>query len=442
MSSETPATPAHAAPAGSDSVPLPGPTAAPLVLSLGLAVLAAGVVTSLALLVVGGLILAVGLGLWIAELLPGRGHIHEPLVEPARRPRPVRPLPGTVSHLETGMPGYRMRLPAQVHPISAGLKGGIIGGLVMPLPALAYGLLSGHGIWYPVNLLAGMGLPGVGRMSVAELEQFRPSLVVVAIVIHAFNSVVFGLIYGVLLPTLPRIHRPLAWGGLLMPVLWSGVTYGSLRLVDPLLDRGVAWPWFIASQFLFGIVTALVFQRLNGLVQPLLAGLLGGIIGGLLMPIPAVLWGLATGKGIWYPINLLAAMVMPRAQTVATEAFLQQFHGDWLAAASFMHAAMCAGSGLIFGFLVPRLPAMPAALTWGGLLIPMLWTGVSYGLMGVVNPPLQQKVEWPWFIVSQFVFGVVAAIVVVRSEKIYIPPAGTGPDSLAEFVAGSGGGPS
>jgi hypothetical protein len=442
MSSETPFIPQHPAPAHADTVPLPGPTAAPLVLSLGLAMLAAGLVSSLALVIVGGLLLAIGLGLWIAALLPGHGHIHEPLVDPVRRARRVQPLPGTVGHLATGMPGYRLRLPAEVHPISAGLKGGIIGGLVMPVPALTYGLLSGHGLWYPVNLLAGMGLPGVGTMSVPELEQFRPSLVVVATVIHAFNSVVFGLIYGVLLPTLPRIHRALAWGGLLMPILWSGVTYGSLRLVDPLLDRGVAWPWFIVSQFLFGIVTALVYQRLKDVARPLAAGLVGGIVGGFLMPIPAFVWGLATGKGIWYPINLLAAMVLAHGPTATTDAYLRQYHGDWLLAATVIHAAMCTVSGLILGFLVPRLPVIPAPLTWGGLLIPMLWTAVGYGFMGVINPPLQQRVDWPWFIVSQFVFGVVAAVVVLRSELIYIPPAGTGPDRLEEFVAGSGGGPS
>ena len=56
--------------------------------------------------------------------------------------------------------------------------------------------------------------------------------------------------------------------------------------------------------------------------------------------------------------------------------------------------------------------------------MPLLWTAVSYGLMGVVNPLLQERVDWPWFIVSQFVFGVVAAIVVVRSEQILVPPAG------------------
>ena len=45
----------------------------------------------------------------------------------------------------------------------------------------------------------------------------------------------------------------------------------------------------------------------------------------------------------------------------------------------------------------------------GGLLIPLLWTAVSFGLMGLVNPLLCKGVDWPWFIASQFVFGVVAA---------------------------------
>ena len=79
------------------------------------------------------------------------------------------------------MPGYRLRLPQAVHPISAGLKGGLVGGAVMPLPALLWGLLSGHGLWYPGNLLAGMVLPGVGRMSVAELEPFSASLLLVVL---------------------------------------------------------------------------------------------------------------------------------------------------------------------------------------------------------------------------------------------------------------------
>ena len=69
-------------------------------------------------------------------------------------------------------------------------------------------------------------------------------------------------------------------------------------------------------------------------------------------------------------------------------------------------------------------------------MLPLLWTAASYGLMGVVNPVLQERVDWPWFIVSQFVFGIAAAIVVVRSEMVHIPPAGAGPDSFTEFAEG------
>jgi hypothetical protein len=53
---------------------------------------------------------------------------------------------------------------------------------------------------------------------------------------------------------------------------------------------------------------------------------------------------------------------------------------------------------------------------------------------------LQDRVDWAWFIVSQFVFGVTAAVVVVRSEMVPVPPAGLGPDRVADFVAGEGGG--
>jgi hypothetical protein len=262
------------APDRQNAVEMPRPTAAPLVLSLGVVLLAAGAALGLTFIVVGALVMATGLGMWVTALLPGRGHFHEPRVEPARRPTPITGEREKVEQMRPGMPGYRVRLPEAVHPISAGVKGGIIGGLVMPLPAFLYGLLSGHGIWYPVNLLAGMVLPGIGTMTTAQLEQFSLLLLIVGMVIHAVMAVVFGLLYGVLLPTLPDIPRvppaagSLAWGGVLFPVFWSTVSYSLMGVVNPVLQERVNWPWFVISQFVFGVVAAVVVDRSEEIPVP------------------------------------------------------------------------------------------------------------------------------------------------------------------------------
>jgi hypothetical protein len=409
-----------------------------LVLALGMAILAAGVPFGTSFFVVGAGILVAGLSIWVAQLLPGRGHVHESLADSERRPRPVTGAPGGVERLEQGMPGYRFRLPQEVHPISAGIKGGIVGCVVMPVPALLWSLLSGHGLWYPINLLAGMVLPGVGNMDVSELEQFRASLLLVAVVIHVTLSVVLGLIYGVLLPTLPSVPRPIAWGGLLMPLLWTGTCYALMGVVNPMLARGVSWPWFIFSQFLYGAVAAVVVIRAERLRRTI-AGLCGGIIGGLLMPVPAIVWGLLNGHSLWYPVNLLAGMVLSDLGQRPPEE-LEQFHASWLVGAGAIHALLSGGFGVMYGLLLPKLPSIPGPVAWGGVVLPLLWTGTCYGLMGVANPVLQQRVDWPWFVVSQFVFGVAAAVVVLRSEMVHIPPAGRGPDRLADFVAGERGG--
>ena len=192
-----------------DALEMPRPTVAPLVLAAGVSLLGAGIVFGLALMIVGALILAVGLGIWIGNLLPGQGHVHEPRSLPADRARPPTATLGAVEQLRAGMPGYRLRLPIAVHPTSAGVKGGIVGGVVMLIPALLWGLLKEHSLWYPVNLAAGMALPGLGDMSVEQLHEFHASLLLVAMVIHAVMSVIVGLAYGVLMPTLPSLPKPL-----------------------------------------------------------------------------------------------------------------------------------------------------------------------------------------------------------------------------------------
>ena len=295
----------------------------------------------------------------------------------------------------------------------------------MPLPAIVYCLWNGRGIWLPMNLLAGMALPGVGNLSMAELQQFRPDLFVIGAFLHVCVSLVLGLMYGVLMPTLPEVPKPLAWGAVLMPLFWTAMSYLALGIVNPPVRARIDWPWFVVSQFIFGVVAALVFMSLRKR-SSIAAGLAGGIAGGLLMPIPAITWALLSNHTIWYPINLLSAMAVQHSRELSTLE-LEQFHADWLVAAIIAHAVLSLGFGLAFGIVLPRIGAIPSPMVWGGLIMPLLWTASSYGLMGVVNPVLQEYVDWPWFVASQFVFGVVAAIVVVRAEQLPTAPAGHRP---------------
>src|SRR5262245_36940774 len=91
------------------SVKLPRPRAWPVVLSLGIVLLALGVATEPAFSIVGGVLLAIGLVGWIGQLLRGRGHEHEALSE--LKAVPITARPGTVEQLKPGVVGYRFQLP-------------------------------------------------------------------------------------------------------------------------------------------------------------------------------------------------------------------------------------------------------------------------------------------------------------------------------------------
>jgi hypothetical protein len=153
------------------------------------------------------------------------------------------------------------------------------------------------------------------------------------------------------------------------------------------------------------------------------------------MTLPAIIWGLSSGRGLWYPANLLAAMILPGMDRLSASE-LESFHPGWLAIALTMHIGLSLSFGVILSLLLTRVRPIPSTLAWGGLLMPLLWTSFSFGLMGVVNPLLQKRVDWPWFVASQFVFGIVTAIVVERSEKQFIPAVGSSPEAVRSKAGG------
>ena len=129
----------------------------------------------------------------------------------------------------------------------------------MAVLACGYGLLKVGSLWYPVNLLAAVVYAQSQRLGPDQLAAFHVDSFAVAIGLHALVSTLVGLLYGAMLPMLPR--RPIVLGGLIVPVLWSGLLHSTLNLLNPLLASHIDWPWFVASQVAFGIVAGAVVAR-------------------------------------------------------------------------------------------------------------------------------------------------------------------------------------
>jgi hypothetical protein len=159
------------------------------------------------------------------------------------------------------VPGDQVRawLPVRTYPISAGVKGGLAGSVAMAVLACIYGVLKAGSIWYPINLLAAGVYRESLRLGPAQLYSFHADSFMIAFLLHGLVSILVGLLYGAMLPMLPR--RPVVVGGLIAPVLWSGLLYPILGLLNPLLATHIDWFWFVASQVAFGIVAGLVVMR-------------------------------------------------------------------------------------------------------------------------------------------------------------------------------------
>src|SRR6267142_642097 len=250
--------PNSAATTTKDSVTLelPAPTAWPLVLAFGFTLVFAGLVTSESVSVLGGVLVIVGAVGWFRNVLPHEAHEsvsvtkEEPAIATTRR---------DVARLEIANQPRRAWLPLEIYPVSAGIKGGLAGSVVMAGLAMLYGLISGNGIWYPINLLVAGFFPGAVNATTAQIAEFRVSALLLAIPIHLITSLLVGLLYGVMLPMFPR--RPVLLGGLIAPIIWSGLLYTTLDIINPVMNQRIDWLWFVLSQVGFGVVAGLVVSR-------------------------------------------------------------------------------------------------------------------------------------------------------------------------------------
>jgi hypothetical protein len=237
------------------TVELPAPTVWPIVLAFGFTLLFAGLVTSISVSVLGAILSIAGCVGWFRDVLPEEKQERVSVLDMTTPVTTTRPQVARVKWRSKEL--HRARLPLEIYPISAGIKGGLGGSVAMAVLAVIYGIVSGHGMWFPINLLSAGFFPA--RTAIEQVTAFHWDALIVATVIHLLCSLLVGLLYGVALPMFPR--GPILLGGVIAPVLWSGLLHSVLEAVDPVLNQRIDWFWFVLSQIGFGVVAGIVVSR-------------------------------------------------------------------------------------------------------------------------------------------------------------------------------------
>jgi hypothetical protein len=237
-------------------IEVPASTAWPIVLAFGFTFMFAGLLTSVSVSVLGVVLGVAGSVGWFREVLP---HEHEETVPVVPKEIRLTTERRTVERLPVPTHQLRAWLPVRTYPISSGVKGGVAGSIAMECFACAYGILKVGSFWYPINLLAAVAYRESERLVPLQLYSFHAGTFAIAFLLHGLVSILVGLLYGAMLPMFPR--RAILLGGLVAPVLWSGLIYTILGLLNPLLASHIDWFWFVVSQMAFGIVAGNVVVR-------------------------------------------------------------------------------------------------------------------------------------------------------------------------------------
>jgi hypothetical protein len=230
-------------------IQLPRPTAWPMVLSLGLSLILAGMVTSIVVAILGLVLTIISSVGWFRQVLPHEAHEAVPLEIAAIAPSSARTL-HAATNLSTSSHS------SEIFHLTTGIKGGIAGGIAMIVPATVFSLLKFHSLWYAMNLLAAGGFVSWAGASDAFLCQFHLQGLLAALFIHGLTSLLVGLLYGAMLPMFPRY--PIVSAGVIAPLLLSGILHSVLAVLSPILNQRIDWRWFVLSQFAFGLVCGFV----------------------------------------------------------------------------------------------------------------------------------------------------------------------------------------
>src|SRR5262245_41581519 len=137
MATELPAERTGENPGAPREIHVPAPTAWPLVLAFGFTLLFAGLLTSLSVTVLGAVLSVAGCVGWFREVFPYQREEPVPVVPEEFRVTTTRRM---VERVPVAAEQVRAWLPVHTYPVSAGVQGGLAGGVAMAVLAGGYGL--------------------------------------------------------------------------------------------------------------------------------------------------------------------------------------------------------------------------------------------------------------------------------------------------------------
>jgi hypothetical protein len=72
--------------------------------------------------------------------------------------------------------------------------------------------------------------------------------------------------------------------------------------------------------------------------------------------------------------------------------------------------------GIVYAAILPMFPKY--APFWAGILMPLFWSGLVATTLNILNPVMNERISWPWFVACQLAFGLVGGYVIARSTNI------------------------
>jgi hypothetical protein len=129
----------------------------------------------------------------------------------------------------------------------------------------------------------------------------------------------------------------------------------------------------------------------------------------------ACLYGLIAQHSIWYPVNLMAGAVVPQIG-LATIEQLRAFNGGAFLAALLGHVTLSILVGIIYAVMLPMFPKY--APFWAGILMPLFWSALIAVALNLLNPAMNGRINWVWFVVCQLAYGLVSGYFIARSTSI------------------------